>query len=117
MLANGKRASAEIPMKDGTGWMQVTVDPVTNADGEVVSAVHIVSDITERTRSQNALVRAKKKLNLLNYVTFNDIQNLIYSISGYHILAKKMLTDSPTGKMIEKEDEILEKIFHSLKFA
>lgn len=117
MLATGKRAVAEVPMRDGAGWMLVTVDPVTNAEGEVVSAVHIVRDITESMRSRHALVQAKKKLNLLNYVTFNDIQTMIYTISGYQQLAKKTLADSPAGTLIAKEDAILKKVFHTLKFA
>jgi PAS domain S-box-containing protein len=117
MLVSGKREIAEIPMRDGSGWMQVTVDPVTNAAGEVVSAVHVVRDITEQMRSQKALEQAKKKLNLLNYVTFNDIQNMIFTVSGYQQLAKNAAKECPAGELIAKEDEILQKISHSLKFA
>ncbi len=117
MLLSRKREIAEFPMRNGAGWIQVTVDPVIDSSGEVVSAVHIVRDITESMRSQKALEQAKKKLNLLNYVTFNDIQNMVFTITGYQQLAKKMVKDSPACRMIEKEDEVLQKISHSLKFA
>ncbi|MFA5269450.1 MAG: ATP-binding protein [Methanoregula sp.] len=117
MLRSRKREIAEFPMRDGPGWLQVTVDPVTNSAGDIVSAVHIVSDITESMRSQNALEQAKKKLNLLNYVTFNDIQTMIFTLSGYQHLAKNKITEGSAQLIIEKEVAILQKISHSLKFA
>jgi len=117
MLVSRRREITELSVRDGAGWVQVTVDPVTNAAGDVVSAVHIVRDITERMRSQKALEQAKKKLHVLNYVTFNDIQNMVYMVSGYQQLAEKMLEESPAGKMLEKEDAILRQISHSLTFA
>jgi PAS domain S-box-containing protein len=117
MLASRKRESVEIPMRDGTGWLQVTVDPVFNGAGKIVSAVHIVRDITERTREQKALEQAKKKLNLLNYVTFNDIRNQVFSLWGYQHMVKGMITESSVSAVIKKEEEILQKISNSLKFA
>ena len=77
----------------------------------------IVRDITDRKRSQKALEQAKKKLNLLNYVTFNDIQNMIFTLSGYIHLSKGNVTESPVKLIIKKEDDILQNITHSLKFA
>jgi PAS domain S-box-containing protein len=76
-------------------------------------------DITERKRSQKALEQAKKKLSLLNYVTFNDTQNLIFTLSGYQELAKSMLSssESPLLPLLEKEENLVEKITDSLKFA
>jgi PAS domain S-box-containing protein len=117
MLVSGKREITEIQMPHENRWLQVTVDPVADDNGEIVSAVHIVRDITEKTRSQKALEQAKKKLNLLNYVTFNDIQNMIFILSGYQALVKGKVTESSVMGIIEKEMEILQKISHSLKFA
>jgi signal transduction histidine kinase len=77
----------------------------------------IVRDITDRMRSQKALEQAKKKLNLLNYVTFNDIQNMIFTLSGYIHLSKSNVTESPVKLIIKKEEDILQNITHSLKFA
>lgn len=117
MLESKKREITEIPIRDGTGWLQVIVDPIFNSHGDVVSAVHIVRDITEQMRSQKALEQAKKKLNLLNYVTFNDIQNMIFTLSGYQHLVNEKVKDTPVSSIIARQDEILQKITHSLKFA
>jgi PAS domain S-box-containing protein len=117
MLESKKRESTEIQMRDVNRWFQVTVDPVINSSGILVSAVHIVRDITERTRSQKALEQAKSKLNLLNYVMFNDIQNMIFTLSGYQHLIKGKIKESPARSIIEKQGVILQNITHSLKFA
>jgi len=46
MLKTKKRASAEVEIKDGR-WMMITVDPITNDEGDIISAVHITRDITQ----------------------------------------------------------------------
>jgi PAS domain S-box-containing protein len=117
MLISRKREVTEIPKRDGNGWLQVTVDPVINAEGVVVSAVHIVRDITERTRSQKALEQAKKKLSLLNYMTFDDTQKMIFTFSAYQHLIKGRVTDTSACSLIEKQEDILQKITQSMKFA
>jgi PAS domain S-box-containing protein len=78
-----------------------------------------IRDVTDRKRSQIALEQAKKKLNLLNYVTFNDIQNLIFSLSGYQQIIKSTVKEAGTQveTLMRKEEDLLQKIADSLKFA
>ena len=52
MLKSKKRESAEVEIRDGC-WMLITVDPIFNGDGEIISAVHITRDITQRRLIQN----------------------------------------------------------------
>ena len=52
MLKTKKRESAEVKDKDGR-WMLITVDPIFGSDGEMLSAVHMTRDITERKQIQN----------------------------------------------------------------
>lgn len=63
MLKTKKRESAEVKDKDGR-WMLITVDPIFNRDGEILSAVHMTRDISERKQIQNEreiLVKDLKK--------------------------------------------------------
>ncbi len=98
-------------------WVSITARTIRDTEGAVLFYEGTTIDISERMRSQKALDQAKKKLNLLNYVTFNDIQNMIFTLSGYQQLAKEKITESPVKSIIGKQDEILQKISHSLKFA
>ena len=65
---------------------------------------------------QQALKMARKKLNLLNSITFTDIQNALFSLSGYLELDKK---DPGGGKprYLDKQLGMVQIISESLKFA
>ena len=116
-LASKKRETVDVPKKGGCGWYQITVDPVLDAEGNVVSAVHIVRDISERMQEHRALEQAKKKLHLLNYVTFNEIQNAIFTLWGFHQYVKDRVPGNAASPVFAKEEELLGNISHSLKFA
>ena len=53
MLRTGRRESLELPL--GDSWYQVTADPMLGAKGEIVGAVHVVRDIADRRRAEDAL--------------------------------------------------------------
>lgn len=77
----------------------------------------IARDITDRKMAEKALIQANKKLNLLNFVTFNDIQNMLFTINGYISLQKGLSGDTKINEYLEKEDEILKRFSRSLDFA
>ena len=77
----------------------------------------IARDITDRKMAEKALMQAHKKLNLLNFVTFNDIQNALFTINGYLSLQKDLSTNPKMIEYLEKEDATLRRISHSLDFA
>lgn len=63
MLASGKRESAKIELPDGR-WLMVTLDPIRDKRGRILSAVHITRDITHEMLLRNerkALVKELKK--------------------------------------------------------
>jgi PAS domain S-box-containing protein len=68
-------------------------------------------------RSQQALELARNKLDLLNTVTFQDIQNAIFTISGYFELEKPLITDEKLREYREKEVRLARTVMDSLKFA
>lgn len=72
--------------------------PITTGDGEPKYLLGISEDITERVVIEEALARAIKKLNFLNTITFDEIQNAAFSLSGYLELINK----NPTGEMLQK---------------
>jgi PAS domain S-box-containing protein len=120
---NGKTeffdATYRMKHRDGSWrWIHTHGTVVSrDTDGQPIRMIGINQDITERTQSQKALEQAKKKLNLLNYVTFNDLQNLMFTLLGYQHLVKEKVGIDPGSHLMEKQDEIIDRISQSLKFA
>jgi len=74
-------------------------------------------DITERMNVENSLNTARKKLNLLNRVVFSDIQNYVFSLTGFLDLHREIVTDSRETYYLENERMAVDKVLLSLNFA
>ncbi len=97
-------------MQIGTGWFQVTVDPILDVQGAHVGTVHIVRDITERKGAEEALARQASQLTLLNEIgsqvaafldvaqVFDRAAHLVQERFGYHHVG--LFTRSPTGDRV-----------------
>ncbi len=74
-------------------------------------------DITERKNVENSLNEARKKLNLLNHVVFSDIQNYVFSLTGFLDLHREIVTDSRENYFLDNERNAVKKVLLSLNFA
>lgn len=83
--------------------------------GDVI--LTICRDISERKRTNVALQQARNKLNLLNAVTFQDIQTAAFSLSAYQELMKSIITDPKAKSYIEKQELFLKKMTDTLDFS
>ena len=117
MLKSKHRESVDVPMRNRNGWLHITLDPVFDNAGNIESAVLVVRDISTYMLEQKALDQAKKKLHLLNHVTFNEIQNEVFTLWGFHQFVKDRVTESDVRSVFTKEEDLLNKISQSLKFA
>ncbi len=95
----------------------VTLYPVIGSDGNVEQIALLTVDISDLKRVEIALQRATKKINLLNMVIFNDIQNQIFIQLGYFQLAGGLTSDSRILGFIKKEETAAKEIQSSLDFA
>ena len=65
MKRSKTRESIELLSPDERSWYQITVDPIFDNKGKLVSAVHIVRDITEKKKIETALEESEQKFRLL----------------------------------------------------
>jgi PAS domain S-box-containing protein len=115
--AQKSRQRESIELKIGNRWVIVAVDPIIAENGNFSGAVHLLIDITERKRAEEALNQARRKLNMLNSITFSDIQNAIFSLAGYFELEKTLQMDEKLRQYKEKETRLVQTIAESLKFT
>ena len=95
MLRTKKRESAEVEIKDGR-WMLVTVDPIFDDNGEIINAVYVVRDITNRVlirRERQRLVKDLKKA----LIQINTLSGLLPICSH----CKKIRDDKGYWNLIE----------------
>jgi PAS domain S-box-containing protein len=61
MLDSGRRESIEVQVPGSERWLMVTVDPVVDERGNVIAAVHITRDITERKKTEQGIRESEEK--------------------------------------------------------
>lgn len=97
--------------------IRMIAQPLGTGEDKITGAIAICEDITDRMRTEAALNRATRKLNLLNFITLNDIQNAIFSLSGYLELAKHCQTLENVREILEKQSSIVHQIETRFRFA
>jgi two-component system sensor histidine kinase UhpB len=60
MWESGSRESASMPL--GDRWFNVSVDPILDDVGQVAGAVHVMTDVTERVKAEEALRVSQREL-------------------------------------------------------
>jgi signal transduction histidine kinase len=86
---------------------QDLVQVVTERDAEII----------ERTKAEDALQMAIKKLNMLSSITRHDILNQIMGLRTYLELSREDLKDTRFAAFIEKEDQAAEAIQRQIEFT
>lgn len=82
MRASGKAETVTMPVRDR--WFEISANPVFDHAGRLTGAVHIVSDVTLRKRSEDEVLRLKKQLEFILGVTRTGIDmidadmNMVY---------------------------------------
>jgi PAS domain S-box-containing protein len=89
MLKSGKRETAAIAI--GKKWYDVTADPIFNESGTLSGAVHFMTDITDRRKIEENLLKNKKLLQSI----LDNSQTLIYllDLDGRFILGNRKLVE------------------------
>jgi PAS domain S-box-containing protein len=91
--------------------------PLYDTKGDVTGAIESMRDITDRKRWEMALIQARSKLDLLNHLTFTDIQNALFSLQGYLELEKSTSEPEKVPEYQSRQMEIIQTITNLLKFA
>lgn len=114
----GEQYECHLVRKDGTRmWAIVSTTPLQDGE-EYAGSFAMITDITDRKRTEEALRIASNKLSLLNAVTYNEIRNATFVMSASLSLEKKRApAGSDQQKSLEKQLTHLRRITESLDFA
>ena len=94
-----------------------TIRAIYSDEGELVEYQFVGRDISDRKRAEGALQKVTKKLTLLNYVTFNEIKNAIFTLNGYLSLEKAQEEGVQGQDYLDKAAQSVERIEEALAFS
>ncbi len=97
-------------------WLHNCALAIYEKDG-IWYADGFFSDVTERKRTEDALIAANKKLKLLSSITRHDIQNQLTGLDGYFTIIKKKLPDPTLNDYIEKARAVAKRISAVIRFT
>lgn len=108
-VANRTRAEAELVKKNEE--LHAACERLTAAEED------LRENYEELRKSEKALIHARKKLNVLNMLTFQDIQSGFFTLGGYLQLAKSAKSSEEMMTRLGKAEEILHSVRDSLDLA
>lgn len=103
------QAERELVLKNEE--LRAAYDQLSAMDEELRENYHALK------KSKNALIQARKKLNLLNTLTNQDIRNAFFTLSGFIQIAKESESLDEAKIFLEKEEEILKSVQESIAFS
>ncbi|MBI2877708.1 MAG: response regulator [Candidatus Tectomicrobia bacterium] len=79
----------------GDRWYLVTVNPLLNEDGQLAGAIHIMTDITERKRAEEALKEADCRKDEFLAMLAHELRNPLAAIASAVQLLCRRKSDVP----------------------
>ena len=95
-------------------WISHSAKQVT-VDGKVLGIQSDIRNITERKQIEDMIALTNRKLELMNDVTYQYIQNKVTGLRGYVELSKNAKTEAERISFIKKEEHILADIYQLIK--
>jgi hypothetical protein len=117
LLEDGKIHSIQVYEESLKSDFLVTVSPIYDAQGTVTGSVHVMHDITDTRRAEDAIRTANKKLTMLSSITRHDILNQIMGLRTYLELSKALEHNPEQLGYIEKEEAAAEAIGQQIEFT
>ena len=105
--------------QDHPVWFELIATPIKDADGNVVAALELTVNITEKKEAEKKLKEASvriglmvEKLRVMSGLTRHDVRNKLSAVTGYAYLLKKKHADladvvDGLGKMEQSVGEVM----------
>lgn len=103
--------------RDGSvRYIRITRTPTVHEEDKT-GFNFIITDFTDRKKTEDALFLANKKLNMLSSITRHDILNSIMAVTGYLEISEDIAEDPELRKFIAKETEAVNLIRRQIEFT
>ncbi len=100
LIESGTRQNFVIKTEDA--YWRIVMDPIRNDFGQVVSAVQIVSDMTQQMKTENELKQSLAEKDLLLHEVHHRVKNNMQVITSLLNLQARHVKDSELGKAFKE---------------
>jgi PAS domain S-box-containing protein len=108
----------EFVKKDGTLITTlVSNSSLFDSSGVFSGAMAVITDITERKRTEQVIREANKKIGLLTSVTRHDVTNQVSALRGFASIAMMMKPDPGVAGLLVKIDSAASAIAQQIEFT
>lgn len=118
MKKTGKRGAKLLYDKENDKWLDITVDPIFDESGKIVRAVHVVHDISEEKKGEEARIQ-KERVDIANKAKSDflatmshELRTPLNSIIGF----SELLKEGMYGELNEKQSHYVSNVLTSSKF-
>jgi sensor domain CHASE-containing protein len=94
-----------------------SVRGIYDSEGTLQEYQFVGRDVTPRKQADAALNQVTKKLAMLNFITFNEIKNAVFTLRGFLTLGKTATDSANLPGYLGKAEESVRKIESTLDFA
>jgi PAS domain S-box-containing protein len=118
--SEGPCVSLEVPVHSRNGRdrvIEIRPSRIKDTDGKLIGLRGVAIDVTERRKSEEALRRANRQLNLLGSVTRHDLLNKITVVLGYLKIVQKRCTDPGQAGYLGKMESTIATIRSQIEFT
>ncbi len=109
-LRDGKvhEETTTVSLEDRSATFRVVSSPIRTADGEVIAAIEMAEDITEKLNLEDQLRHSQKMeaIGTLAGGIAHDFNNILYAILGYANLAKGRISSDQTSRGYIEQIEV-----------
>jgi PAS domain S-box-containing protein len=92
----------ESNLQMGNRWLQVSVDPILDADGRISGAVHILADITKRKAAEDLLWNSLREKEALLREVYHRVKNNMQVMSSLLNLQARAIDDPTAAEALKK---------------
>lgn len=104
--------------RDGTTkWAELIITPVFDQNNQFIKVIGVTRDIDQRKKTEEALIRANRQLNLLSSVTRHDILNKIAVIRGNLAIVEMDIPDFAHSNSFQMMKSATQAIQEQIEFT
>jgi PAS domain S-box-containing protein len=116
-LAGERTQTIQRELGGVTHYIDLRCIPIRSGSGEHNGYIIVLTDVTDQTRTEQSLAKARKNINLLTSITRHDILNQLTVIILHNEILKEAIKEPPLAKSVHEQERAAKNIRRQIAFT